>query len=656
MTLDHDEVVDALPSYEVGSELGRGGWGVVLSGRHRQLDRAVAIKQLPRAFAADETVRSRFVTEARLLASLDHPHIVPVYDFVDREGLCLLVMEQLPGGTLWTRFSTDGLTPRAAAGVVLAALAGLQAAHEHQILHRDMKPDNLMFSSSGAVKVTDFGIAKVVGGEGTLATRAGEVVGTPAYIAPEQARGGALSPATDIYAVATMFYELLSGQLPFEDDGDAMALLFKHAFETPTPLRDVAPFVPEPIAEVVMRGIATDPADRYQTAEEFGVAIAEACTAAWGPGWLAAEGTPVLGATSIVSATERVTAPRPATVADEPVVAPADTAPKPPTVAAPDAVVAAPDAPKPPTVADVPPPTPPAPPAAAPPAGAPAAAAPVRPTIGPHTAGIALADLSEADLVPVQTVLTPPPEPTIPRLVAAVALVLLVVVALVGLGSAGTTGDLAAGTVTVNGVDPTSGHVIHLDLSKPVLVATSPTAPAADRVRLTLQSAGQHVAQASAPLRHGTPTARAALVDLSSARYVVGGRMAGRVELLRSGAVVGQQQFGATTQQFGLLTAAGIITVLLLLFAIAYAESFARSLRKGRRSTGPTIGLGLMGALVGIAAVALVWVLGVRTPTIATLVVCALLGVVAGVAAATASVRSGKARRFARIQKRRAAA
>ncbi len=311
MTLDQDQVEAALPSYEIGAELGRGGWGVVLAGRHRQLGREVAIKQLPRAFAADPDVRARFTAEARVLASLDHPHIVPVYDYVEQDGLCLLVMEQLPGGTLWSRFSTDGFTPPAATAAVLASIAGLQAAHEHHILHRDVKPENLMFSASGALKVTDFGIAKVVGGEGTLATRAGEVVGTPAYIAPEQARGAALSPATDVYAVATMFYELLSGQLPFADDGDAMALLFKHAFETPVPLTDVAPFVPAPLAEVVMRGLATDPADRYPSAEAFGVAIAEAATAAWGPGWLAAEGTPVMGASSIVAATDRVTSAAP---------------------------------------------------------------------------------------------------------------------------------------------------------------------------------------------------------------------------------------------------------------------------------------------------------------------------------------------------------
>ena len=110
MTLDQEQVDDALPSYEIGGELGRGGWGVVLAGRHRQLGREVAIKQLPRAFAADVSIRARFTVEARLLASLDHPHIVPVYDYVEQDGLCLLVMELLPGGTVWSRFSTEGFT------------------------------------------------------------------------------------------------------------------------------------------------------------------------------------------------------------------------------------------------------------------------------------------------------------------------------------------------------------------------------------------------------------------------------------------------------------------------------------------------------------------------------------------------------------------
>ena len=144
--------------------------GEWLSAEHRALGRSVAVKQLPRAFAADAAVRRRFVSEGRFLPALDHPHIVPVFDFVEKDGLCLLVMELLPGGTVWSRFGAKGFTPPAACATVLAAASGLQAAHEKNVLHRDVKPENMMFSSEGVLKVTDFGIAKVVGGNATLAT------------------------------------------------------------------------------------------------------------------------------------------------------------------------------------------------------------------------------------------------------------------------------------------------------------------------------------------------------------------------------------------------------------------------------------------------------------------------------------------------------
>jgi len=626
MTLDRQEVVDALPGYEIGGELGRGGWGVVLAGTHRQLGRQVAVKQLPRAFAADATVRARFIAEARVLAALDHPHIVPVYDYVERDGLCLLVMEQLPGGTVWSRFSSTGFTPPAAAAAVLASIAGLQAAHDHQVLHRDIKPENLMFSAGGALKVTDFGIAKVVGGDGTLATRAGEVVGTPAYIAPEQARGGELSPATDVYAVATMFYELLSGRLPFDDDGDAMALLFKHAFETPTPLRESAPFVPDAIGAVVMKGLATDPADRFDSAEGFGVAIAEACTTAWGTGWLAAEGSPVMGASSIVAATERVTSP-----------------PRPPTVN--DGVAAPAAPPAPPTIADTAPPRPPTI----------AEAPPVRPAGAEHDQGAQLADVAEDELVPVQSVLTPPPRATVPLVIAVVLLLAALAIALLGIGRA-SGGDLARGAVTVAGVDPTSGEVVKLDLSEAVPVAVGAAGPAtADRARLSVQAAGQQVSSGSGPLQpDSSGTGRSASVDLGSARYLVGGRVAGEVEVLQGTTVVGHQRFGGQTAQFGLLTAAGAVVVLLLLFAVAYAESFARSLRRGKRTTTATVGLTLMGLLIGAGLVGLSWVLAVRSPTVASLLVCAVLGAGAGAAAAIATRRRARSRRFARLARREA--
>src|SRR2546428_1396186 len=118
MALDQEAVSAALPLYEVEGELGHGAWGVVLAGRHRQLGRDVAIKQLPRQFGADAAVRSRFLAEARLLASLDHPHIVPLYDYVEHEGLCLLVMERLTGGTVWNRARAEPLTPQGACALV----------------------------------------------------------------------------------------------------------------------------------------------------------------------------------------------------------------------------------------------------------------------------------------------------------------------------------------------------------------------------------------------------------------------------------------------------------------------------------------------------------------------------------------------------------
>ncbi len=284
--VDFDRVVAALPAYEISSELGRGAYGVVLAGRHRQLGRLVAIKQLPFAFGADPSVRARFVSEARVLATLDHPHIVALYDFVDYDGLCLLVMERLTGGTVWSRFHAGGFTPDVSCAILLAVCAGIHHAHQHGVLHRDIKPENLMFSGEGTLKVTDLGIAKVVGGSATLATRAGEVLGTPAYIAPEQARGGELTPATDVYQAGTLLYELLAGRLPFPVDSDAASTLYRHVHEAPPPLLEVAHHVPAELAAVTDRSISKSPSDRYQSAEEFGIAIAHCAARTWGRGWL----------------------------------------------------------------------------------------------------------------------------------------------------------------------------------------------------------------------------------------------------------------------------------------------------------------------------------------------------------------------------------
>ena len=273
-----------LPSYEIGEELGRGSTGVVLAARHRQLGREVAIKLLPPELAENPLVRRRFVDEAKLLASFSHVHIVPVYDFVEQDGLCLLVMERLGGGTLDV-YARNGIDARAGCAAVVALCSGLQYAHERGVLHRDVKPGNVLVATDGLVKVTDFGIAKVLGGAETLVTRAGFVLGTPAYMAPEQAKGTDVGPATDIYGAGAVLYELLAGELPFPHEGNPLQMLYSRIHSEPRPLTDIAPEVPEPLATVVMRALQREPGERQGSAAELGGQISAAATDAWGRDW-----------------------------------------------------------------------------------------------------------------------------------------------------------------------------------------------------------------------------------------------------------------------------------------------------------------------------------------------------------------------------------
>ena len=279
----------------------------------------------------------------------------------------------------------------------------------------------------------------------------------------------------------------------------------------------------------------------------------------------------------------------------------------------------------------------------------------MRPTVGGHSAGVQLQDVQEADLVPVQAVLIPPARATVPILLAVVGLLLVLLVAFVGIGSPSTGGPTVS-EVSVHGTPLPTGSVVPLDLAKPVVIDVGETSPRATRVRFSLRSLDQPVFETTANLEPNSPAAgQSASIDASGAQYLAGGRLTGEVELLDGTVVTGHQTFAARTTKTGLLTAAGAVTILVLLFAIAYGESFARSLRRGRRVRSGIVGLGIMGGLIGLATVSAMWVTGVRAPTIATLVVCGLLGAGAGVAAAFAAVRTGKGRRYAKIQSRRAA-
>jgi predicted Ser/Thr protein kinase len=278
-------VRDALPAYEVGAELGRGAFGVVYAGRHRQLGREVAIKQLPRAFAADPAVRERFVAEAQMVASLDHPHIVPVYDFVDRDdGICLLLMERC-NGSLGDRFTSDGLATDEACAAILACCAALDFAHAAGVLHRDIKPENLLYDTKGVVKLGDFGIARLLD-TSARRTATGMVIGTPAYMSPEQVRGEDLTPASDVYSTGIMAYELLTGGFPFEGANSATGLLAHHLVTVPTPLVSARSELPAAIGEVIDRSLSKDLGDRQSSAEELAVELTSACVASFGTGWI----------------------------------------------------------------------------------------------------------------------------------------------------------------------------------------------------------------------------------------------------------------------------------------------------------------------------------------------------------------------------------
>jgi serine/threonine-protein kinase len=226
--------------------------------------------------------------------------------------------------------STTRLSPHDAVTVALAMCAGLHHAHVRQVLHRDVKPDNVIFAASGRPKVADFGIAKLVGDEQPSATRVGDVLGTPAYMAPEQARGGVLTPATDVYAVGVVLYELLAGRLPFSEDGDAMAMLWRHVHDEPDPLMATAPHTPPAIAARVHRALAKAPHDRPSSAEAFALELAAAAAEAWGGSWLEHADIPVEVSTAVRSAAEGRGRPAGRSLPPPPAIGAVSPAPVPP--------------------------------------------------------------------------------------------------------------------------------------------------------------------------------------------------------------------------------------------------------------------------------------------------------------------------------------
>jgi len=260
--------------YEIGAVLGQGGMGVVYAARHVVIDKRCAIKILRSEVASDPDIAERFLQEAKAASSIGNPHIIDISDFGRfPDGTTYFVMEYLDGQPLSALIKDHGAIPAARIIHIARQIAsGLAAAHDRGIVHRDLKPDNIMLSmgkqQSDFVKILDFGIAKV--SAGPRVTVAGRLFGTPYYMSPEQAGGGAVDCRTDVYALGVIMYEMASGRVPF--DGDTlMGILTQHIYQKPVPPRELvgSTDLPPGLEGIILKALAKEAAQRYQSMQEL---------------------------------------------------------------------------------------------------------------------------------------------------------------------------------------------------------------------------------------------------------------------------------------------------------------------------------------------------------------------------------------------------
>ncbi len=259
--------------YELDGIVGRGGMAEVYRARDLRLDRIVAVKTLREDLARDQTFQARFRREAQSAASLNHPSIVAVYDTgEDNSGnshVPFIVMEYVDGRTIRDLLRDDRrLLPERALEITDGVLRALDYSHRAGIVHRDIKPGNVMLNRQGEIKVMDFGIARAVADTQATMTQTAQVIGTAQYLSPEQARGERVDSRSDLYSVGCLLYELLTGRPPFTGDSP-VAIAYQHVRENPVPPSRVDPDLPRWADPIVLRAMEKDPADRYQTAAEM---------------------------------------------------------------------------------------------------------------------------------------------------------------------------------------------------------------------------------------------------------------------------------------------------------------------------------------------------------------------------------------------------
>jgi predicted Ser/Thr protein kinase len=283
-SIDDEPILRVVGRYELLREVGRGGTAVVYVARQRDLGRFVALKELAAFHAAKPEVVERFLRESRVTSALNHPNVVTVHEYLEHEGTAFIAMEYFERGSL--RPWVGRLDLPQIVGVLEGVLAGLGHAEAHGIVHRDLKPENVMVTSAGGIKITDFGIAKALqASRGRALTASGTTVGTPAYMAPEQALAAGIGPWTDLYAVGAMAYELLSGDVPFPEDESPLVTLLRHANEPVPALREVEPSTPQALSDWVAGMLAKKPADRPTRAVKAWDELEEAVIGVLGPRW-----------------------------------------------------------------------------------------------------------------------------------------------------------------------------------------------------------------------------------------------------------------------------------------------------------------------------------------------------------------------------------
>ncbi len=252
--------------YRILRRIGSGGMADVYAAEDTHLGREVALKVLHRRFAQDQEFVERFRREAKAAAGLSHPNVVGVFDRGEHEGTYYIAMECLTGRTLKEIVASEApLSQQRVVELGVQILHAAGFAHRHGVIHRDFKPHNVIVDERGHAKVTDFGIARAGASE---MTETGSIMGTAHYLSPEQAQGHAVTAASDLYSIGVMLYELLTGQLPFQGES-AVAIALKHLSEQPAPISQLRPDVHPALEAVVMAALAKDPAQRWQTADDF---------------------------------------------------------------------------------------------------------------------------------------------------------------------------------------------------------------------------------------------------------------------------------------------------------------------------------------------------------------------------------------------------